>query len=114
MLLLLIFVPLVAAGFNIALALRLDDAGLKGTVTKTVGWGPPFAFVWTFAGSAVVNYLHLPEAVYFGLTLACYAAVLAALLRILSQHSFRGHAIWCILLTLPSIISPILWGTLSF
>jgi hypothetical protein len=94
MILLLIAVPVVAARFSIALALRLDDAGLKGIGTRTIGWVPPFAFFWTFAGPAAVDSLGLPLAVFLSLILACYASVLVALTYTLRHRTLWGHVVW--------------------
>lgn len=105
------FVPLTAFSLCITLALRLKASGLIPTAAFVIGGGPVLTFVWTFLGAHLLARDNVSQGLFLGISLALYGAVLWALFECLSERLFKKHTLWAIVLTVPSIVSVVLWGS---
>lgn len=110
MFLALILIPLIAMGFNIFLGMRLYDINRRDPRAYILGFGPIIACVWTFAGIGFVKTYAPGSLMYHNVVYILYTCVLSALLLTLHQAQLRGHVLWCLAFTIPSVIAPVLWG----
>ena len=113
-LLLIIFVPLIAVGYNTALAMRMHDAKHRHIGTLVIGFVPWLATVWVFSIGYVVSNTGMSGSAHFAVSLAMYFAVLTSLWAHIDGQNFatdddrpyfKSHAIACFCLTAPSILS---------